>query len=100
MAVTVVLASEGYPETPVTGRPIGGLDAALAVEGVTVAHAATVASDGSLVSSGGRVLSVVATGDGFTEARRRAYRALEAITLEGGQYRRDIALRVSDEAGA
>ena len=100
VAVTVVLASEGYPETPVTGRPIGGLDAALAVEGVTVAHAATVASDGSLVSSGGRVLSVVATGDGFTEARRRAYRALEAITLEGGQYRRDIALRVSDEAGA
>ncbi|TQL46793.1 phosphoribosylamine--glycine ligase [Homoserinimonas aerilata] len=102
VAVTVVLASEGYPETPITGRPITGIDAALAVEGVTIAHAATAASadHNDFVSTGGRVLSVVATGGDFAEARSRAYRALDAITLEGGQFRSDIALRVSDEASA
>lgn len=98
VAVTVVLASEGYPETPVTGRPVGGVDAALAIEGVTVAHAATAASEGALFSSGGRVLSVVATGVDFAQARSRAYEALGVITLEGGQYRHDIAQRVSDES--
>jgi phosphoribosylamine--glycine ligase len=94
VAVTVVLASEGYPETPVTGRSISGLDTALAIHGVTIAHAATAHSGGRLVATGGRVLSVVATGADFTEARSRAYRALEAIDLEGGHYRTDIAARV------
>ncbi|MCW4385518.1 phosphoribosylamine--glycine ligase [Salinibacterium sp. SYSU T00001] len=92
--VTVVLASEGYPETPITGRSITGIDDALAIEGVTVAHAATAASDDGFVSSGGRVLSVVARGADFAQARERAYRAIDAIHLEGGQYRSDIALRV------
>lgn len=96
VAVTVVLASEGYPETPVTGRTITGIDAALAIQGVTVAHAATALSGSSLVATGGRVLSVVATGSDFGQARSRAYRALEAIDLEGGQYRTDIALRVAE----
>lgn len=96
VAVTVVLASEGYPETPITGRPITGIDAALAIEGVTVAHAATAAADGGFVSTGGRVLSVVATGADFAHARERAYRALDAISLEGGQFRTDIALRVAE----
>jgi phosphoribosylamine--glycine ligase len=100
VAVTVVLASEGYPETPITGRRISGVDTALAIHGVTLAHAATALSDGEFVSTGGRVLSVVATGANFTEARSRAYLALEAIELEGGQFRTDIALRVSDEAAA
>ncbi|MCU1524165.1 MAG: phosphoribosylamine--glycine ligase [Microbacteriaceae bacterium] len=95
VAVTVVLASEGYPETPVTGRSISGLDTALAIHGVTIAHAATAHSGGRLVATGGRVLSVVATGADFTEARSRAYRALEAIDLEGGHYRTDIAARVA-----
>jgi phosphoribosylamine--glycine ligase len=95
VAVTVVLASEGYPETPVTGRPIRGLDTALAIDGVTIAHAATADLDGVLVSTGGRVLSVVATGVDFIEARSRVYRALEAIELEGGQFRTDIAARVA-----
>ena len=97
VAVTVVLASEGYPDTPVTGRPIGGLDAASDVPGVTIAHAATATTDmhgHDLVATGGRVLSVVATAPDFAEARARAYRALELIDLEGGQYRRDIAERV------
>lgn len=96
VAVTVVLASEGYPETPITGRPIAGLDTALAIHGVTVAHAATAMAGTELVAIGGRVLSVVATGPDFAEARSRAYRALEAIDLEGGQYRTDIALRVAE----
>ena len=96
VAVTVVLASEGYPETPITGRPITGLDTALAIHGVTVAHAATALDGDQLVATGGRVLSVVATGTDFAEARSRAYLALEAIELEGGQYRTDIAARVAE----
>ena len=96
VAVTVVLASEGYPETPITGRTISGVNAALAIPGVTVAHAATALSGGALVAIGGRVLSIVATGSDFVEARSRAYLALQAIDLEGGQYRTDIALRVAE----
>jgi phosphoribosylamine--glycine ligase len=91
VAVTVVLASEGYPESPITGRPIGGLDD---VTGVHIVHAATARRDGELLATGGRVLSVVATAPDFGEARRRVYGALERITLEGGQYRTDIAARV------
>ncbi|MDF2444322.1 MAG: phosphoribosylamine---glycine ligase [Subtercola sp.] len=97
-AVTVVLASENYPEHPVTGRELTGVDDADRVEGVHVAHAATALSDGRLVATGGRVLSVVATGSGFGEARERAYRALSLIGLEGGQFRTDIALRVDETA--
>jgi phosphoribosylamine--glycine ligase len=94
-AVTVVLASEGYPEAPVTGREITGIDEALVVPGVTIDHAATARLDDRLVATGGRVLSVVATGDGFTQARDRAYEALSKITLEGGHYRHDIAEKVA-----
>ena len=93
VAVTVVLASEGYPEDPITGRPITGLDA---VDDVTIAHAATAVVDGQYLATGGRVLSVVATGPDFAIARAKAYRALETIQLEGGHYRTDIALRVAE----
>ncbi|MCU1513636.1 MAG: phosphoribosylamine--glycine ligase [Microbacteriaceae bacterium] len=96
VAVTVVLASEGYPQAPVTGRQISGLEAALQTPGVTIAHAATARSGAELLATGGRVLSVVATGGDFAEARARAYAALESIRLEGGQYRTDIAARVSE----
>jgi phosphoribosylamine--glycine ligase len=96
VAVTVVLASEGYPESAITGRTITGLDTALAIHGVTIAHAATAVSGDDLVATGGRVLSVVATGSDFAEARSRAYLALEAIELEGSQDRTDIAARVAD----
>lgn len=95
VAVTVVLASENYPETPLIGRPITGLDAALVVPGVTVAHAATAAEGDSLVSTGGRVLSVVAVGASFGEARSRAYDALAQVSLSGAQFRTDIAARVA-----
>jgi phosphoribosylamine--glycine ligase len=95
VAVTVVLASEGYPESPVTGRPIFGLDAAAAVEGVTIAHAATAMLEGQFIATGGRVLTVVARGHDFATARSRAYEALGLITLEGSHYRTDIAARVA-----
>jgi len=96
-AVTVVLASEGYPEAPQTGRPITGLEEAAAVPEVTIAHAATARDEatGALLATGGRVLSVVARGTGFAEARSRAYEALAHIHLEGAHYRTDIAARVS-----
>lgn len=91
VAISVVLASEGYPDSPITGRPIRGLDRALAVDGVTIAHAATARAEGQFVATGGRVLSVVALGPDFATARKRAYEALAHIELEGGHYRTDIA---------
>ena len=98
VAITVVLASEGYPESPVTGRTLAGTDAAAAVPGVHLAHAATAegAAGAALVATGGRVLNVVATGDTFAQARERAYTALGAIELEGAHFRTDIAARVAD----
>ncbi len=92
--VTVVLASENYPETPVTGRVLLGIDDANEIEGVHVTHAATAVSDGDLIATGGRVLSVVGRGADFAQARSRAYEGLSKISLEGGQYRTDIALKV------
>ena len=94
VAVTVVVASEGYPEKPVTGRAIEGLDAAAEIPGVHIAHAATAEQSGSLVATGGRVLNVVALGTTFAEASERAYRAVDRIRLEGSQHRTDIAARV------
>jgi len=94
VAVTVVLASEGYPDTPHTGRALTGLAEAEQVEGVHLAHAATARTEHGFVATGGRVLSVVATGADFAQARERAYEAIGRIGLEGGQYRTDIALRV------
>lgn len=93
-AVTVVLASEGYPESPVTGRALAGVDAASDVDGVHIAHAATALDGDQLIATGGRVLSVVATGQTFAESTERAYSALGRITLEGGHHRTDIAARV------
>lgn len=95
VAVTVVLASEGYPESPETGRAITGLSDALEVKGVSIAHAATAVSDGGFVSTGGRVLSVIASGHDFGEARSRVYEALGAISLDGSHFRSDIAERVA-----
>jgi phosphoribosylamine--glycine ligase len=62
---------------------------------VTITHGATALADGRFVATGGRVLGVVARGDDFRRARANAYRALEKIHLEGGQYRHDIAERVA-----
>ena len=93
-AVTVVLASEGYPAAPRTGDVIEGLDAAGDVEGVTVFHAGTAAVDGrpgEVRTAGGRVLNVTALGATLADARARAYEAAGRISWPGMQYRRDIA---------
>ncbi|MED7948705.1 phosphoribosylamine--glycine ligase [Streptomyces sp. BE303] len=96
-AVTVVIASEGYPAAPRTGDPIEGLAEAEAADGTAyVLHAGTkLDEDGRVLSAGGRVLSVTATGTGLAEARDRAYRALDRISLKGGQHRTDIALKAA-----
>ena len=96
-AVTVVIAAEGYPADPRKGDPIGELDAAGEVAGVDVLHAGTsISSEGEIVSSGGRVLSVTALGDALHEARERAYTAVDLITLEGSHHRRDIARQAAE----
>lgn len=91
-AVTVVMAAEGYPEAPRTGDPIAGLEEAAALPGVMVLHAGTATSvEGEIVTAGGRVLSVVATGADLAAARERAYEAVGLISWEGEQHRSDIA---------
>ncbi len=95
VCVSVVLASEGYPDHPLTGRIIRGIDKAAAVPGVHVLHAATARDGNDLVATGGRVLSVSATGSDFGEARSRAYYALDMIGLDGSHYRADIAAAVA-----
>ncbi|THJ68439.1 phosphoribosylamine--glycine ligase [Arthrobacter echini] len=100
-AVAVVLASENYPEAPVTGRRIRGLKKAGAVEGAHVLHAGTGLRDGRMVSTGGRVLTVVGLGDTLEDARATAYGSLSHVELEGAQFRTDIALKASrSEIGA
>ena len=95
-AVCVVLAAEGYPLSPRTGDPIGGLDAASAQEGVQLFAAAVGASPDGLVTSGGRVLSVTGRGNDLAEARVRAYKGAELIHWKGRQFRQDIAARAAD----
>ena len=93
-AVSVVLASEGYPGSYEKGKVILGLEEAQDLDGVIVFHAGTALNpDGELVTAGGRVLNVVALGDTFEEARNRAYEACELIKFEGVQYRSDIGRR-------
>lgn len=90
-AVTVVIASNGYPESPVMGDPIEGLDEAGAIDGVSVLHAGTRARGNAIVSAGGRVLSVTAVAESIEGARARAYEAIDLIVLEGSHHRGDIA---------
>jgi len=91
-AVTVVLASDGYPASPAVGGVIGEFPT---IEKVSIFHAGTTDSEKGLVSSGGRVLTVTGTGSDLTEARDRAYRAISHISLDGSFYRTDIALNAS-----
>ena len=95
-AVTVVVAAEGYPDTPRTGDRLDGLDAVEEVPTAYVLHGGTaIGADGTTVSSGGRVVSVVARGDDLAQARERAYAAVRRISLRGSHYRGDIALAAS-----
>jgi phosphoribosylamine---glycine ligase len=90
-AVTVVIAAENYPGTPIKGDVVGGIEDAEAVEGAYVLHAGTKLRQGRPVSDGGRVLDVVGTGPDVASARARAYAAAERIRLRGGHFRTDIA---------
>jgi phosphoribosylamine--glycine ligase len=91
-AVTVVLAAQGYPESPKTGAVISAIPT---IDNAQIFHAGTSQSGDSLLSTGGRVLTVTGTGADLTEARDRAYRAISQIELEGSFYRSDIALNAS-----
>ena len=96
-AVTIVLASGGYPESSSSGDLISGLDA---VEGAEVFHAGTAEREGEVVTAGGRVLGVTALGATPGEARDRAYAAAEGIEFDGRQMRTDIAARAVDRVEA
>ena len=96
-AVTVVVASKNYPDSPVTGDVISGLEEANALLDVDVLHAGTrITDEGDVVSAGGRVLSVTAVGDSLAQARERAYAGVDLISLAGSHHRRDIAKRASE----
>ena len=97
-ALTVVMAAKGYPEAPLKGTAIRGLDKAAAVEGVEIFHAGTVVKDGALVANGGRVLNVTALGRDVAEAQARAYRAVDLIDWPEGFARRDIGWRAVKRA--
>jgi phosphoribosylamine--glycine ligase len=91
-AVTVVLASAGYPGKYEIGKTVSGLDAAAKLEDVHVFHAGTRRTNGEVKTAGGRVLAVTALGATLEVARSRAYEAVSSIHFENCQYRRDIAL--------
>jgi phosphoribosylamine--glycine ligase len=91
-AVTLVLASAGYPESSSKGDVIHGLEEAMAT-GAEITHAGTAQRDGDVVTAGGRVLNVTALGPDADAARRRAYDAADAIDFNGRQMRTDIAAR-------
>jgi len=96
-AVTVVLASRGYPQSSSSGDVISGLAEA---EGAEVFHAGTAEQGGEVVTAGGRVLNVTGLGATPGEARDRAYAAAERIQFDGRQLRSDIASRAVDRVGA
>ncbi|HEV8630619.1 MAG TPA: phosphoribosylamine--glycine ligase [Thermoanaerobaculia bacterium] len=93
-AACVVLASTGYPGVPAKGEPLTGLEQAAAIDGVHVFHAATARRDGQLVSAGGRVLNVCATGPTLREALKRAYGGVSVVDWPSKAYRRDIGRAV------
>jgi phosphoribosylamine---glycine ligase len=99
-AVTVVLASAGYPASSSKGDVITGLDEAAAIDDAEVTHAGTARSNGEVVTAGGRVLNVTGLGPTPDDARRRAYDAAERIRFDGKQMRTDIAARAVERVAA
>ncbi len=98
-AVTVVLASAGYPASSSKGDVIAGLETFPDSEHVELTHCGTARQLGKIVTAGGRVLNVTGLGDSVEEARARAYEAIERIDFEGAQFRSDIAARVAERVG-
>lgn len=97
VAIAVVVASEGYPDTSAPDRELSGIAEAEKVEGVEVCVAAARSESGQLIANGGRVLSVVALGKDFRQARANAYEAVSHIKLEGSHFRTDIAAKVIND---
>ena len=93
----MVLAAGGYPAAGDEGTPIEGVDDA-AAQGALVFHAGTALKDGKLVTNGGRLLGVTATGAGLAEARSAAYAAADRIRIPGARRREDIALEAAEGA--
>jgi phosphoribosylamine--glycine ligase len=91
--VGVVLASRGYPDTYETGKSIHGLDEAEPLAGVNVFHSGTARRGDQIVTNGGRVLTVVASGSDYRAAIDRAYDAVSRISFEGMHYRKDIGAK-------
>ena len=98
-AVTVVLASRGYPESSSKGDPIRGLRSIDSID-TELLHAGTAEREGEIVTAGGRVLNVTGLGEGPAAARNSAYAAAERIEFEGKQLRHDIAARAVERVGA
>lgn len=98
--VGVVLASGGYPHQYRTGLPISGLDEAESLSDVLVFHSGTAKRDARVVTAGGRVLTVVASGRGYREAIDRAYGAVSRISFEGLQMRKDIGSKALEDGRA
>jgi len=96
-SVCVVMASEGYPSSPVLGKLIGGLEEAEKVAHAAVFHAGTRREGNDYYTSGGRILGVAAVGDSLLEAHRAAYDAASKIEIPGAHYRRDIGMTDIDE---
>jgi phosphoribosylamine---glycine ligase len=99
-AVTVVLASAGYPASSSKGDVIEGLERAAELDGVELTHAGTARRGGAVVTAGGRVLNVTGLGPTAADARRRAYDAAELISFDGRQMRSDIAARAVEREAA
>jgi phosphoribosylamine--glycine ligase len=96
-AVTVVMAADGYPDSPRSGDLINGVEEAAGLDGVDVIQAGTALTDRGLVTAGGRVLAVTAEGADLAEARARAYDGVARVSFEGAQHRTDIALAAAAE---
>ena len=94
-SVCVVMAAAGYPGTYQKGKIISGLKNANSIPGVVVFHAGTKKESEKIVTNGGRVLGITATGENTTSAIERAYEAVGKIKWEGTQYRKDIGRRKS-----
>jgi phosphoribosylamine--glycine ligase len=92
-ALTVIMATKGYPDSYPRGSEIRGLEAASKVEGVQIFHAGTKADGKRLLANGGRVLNVTAMAPTVEQARERAYKAISLIDWPEGFYRSDIAWR-------
>jgi phosphoribosylamine---glycine ligase len=91
-SVCVVIASEGYPSSPILGKPIGGLEEAEKVPQAVVFHAGTRREGADYYTSGGRILGVAAVGESLADAHTAAYDAASRIIIPGSHYRKDIGM--------